>query len=344
VDLGFALLALVSTLICVGGISYILHRERVPLSMFAATALLPVWAVFDHGYLLPDIFWDALLTIFLLCLWRKSYGLAAALLLPLYMARESTLLVLLCLLVSGIRYLRLRAMVGAILASAAGALAGQYLARGSQGNVHHLPTLVYLLAKVPFNLMKNIFGVQLWLNTLHFTNPPLWTWQVPPWLHLGGIKVVGICSFDPYFPSWTLLSWLGGFGVLPLVLCKSLRSGQLQEGLNNFFLRFCLLYGLISYLAGPLLGASIYRLVLYGWPAFLLALPLIWPKGVQTQLGLMIAHLLCGWTAFAVMVSERPGNEPFDYRWIGLAVLLACWAFGRRKSDPRLGRDPAVAV
>jgi hypothetical protein len=340
VERGFALVALVSTLICAGGVTYILYRERVPLSALLATAPLPVWASIDHGYLLPDAFFAGLLTVFLLFLWRKSYGLAATVLFPLYIARESTLVVLLCFVVAGITFLRPRAIVGAVAASVAGAFAGQYLARHCQPNVHHLAGPLYMLAKVPFNFLGNILGVQLWVNTLNLTNRPLWTWRVPACLHLGGIKLIGISSFGGYLPLWNLMTWMGAFGVLPLLLYRSLVGDQPEAVRTNLFLRFCVYYGVISYLAGPLLGGSFYRLVLYGWPAFLIALPLIWPKRSQSQLGLILANLACGWTSFATMVLERPGG--LIARWVGLAIMLLCWIFAWVKSDVRLSPSPGA--
>ncbi len=284
VDRGFALLALLSTLVCVGGAGYMLYRADVPAPLFAAAALLPVWAAFDHAYMLPDIFFSALLMLFLVCLSRKSYWLGAGMLFPLYIAREATVLVLLCLLIAGVRILRARVMAGAALATGAGALVTHYLASGSESNRHNLPALVYLLAKVPYNLAKNVFGVQLWSNTISLGEPPYWTWRVPAGLHLGAIKVIGICPFHLHFLYSTLLCWMGAFGVLPLLLYIALRQGRFEGAGSDLLMRFSLLYGLISFVIGPLLGASVYRLVLQGWPAFLVALPLCWPNAETVKI------------------------------------------------------------
>ncbi|MGD0126384.1 MAG: hypothetical protein ABSF46_13565 [Terriglobia bacterium] len=364
VDRGFALLALLSTLVCVGGAGYLLYRASVPAPLFAAAALLPVWAAFDHAYMLPDIFFSALLMLFLVCLWRKSYWLAAGMLFPLYIAREATVLVLLCFLIAGMRILRARVMAGAALAAGAGALVTHYLASGSDSNRHNLPALVYLLAKVPYNLAKNVFGVQLWSNTITLGEPPYWTWRVPAGLHLGAIKVIGICPFHLHFLYSTLLCWMGAFGVLPLLLYIALRQGRFEGARSDLLMRFCLLYGLISFAIGPLLGASVYRLVLQGWPAFLVALPLCWPvksipllrkegsgvvpgrrgnhppppapppaeEGSHFHTSLIPVNLLCGWvSAAAVGILSR--GEGRDYAWAGLIVVVACWAFTYRKSN-----------
>jgi hypothetical protein len=81
-----------------------------------------------------------------------------------------------------------------------------------------------------------------------------------------------------------------------------------------------------------MLGSDIYRLILYAWPAFLVALPMIWPKGLQNQAGLVIANLLCGWTHFGIMTFENlPGNERFLQRLVGLTIILVCWIFAIRR-------------
>lgn len=341
-DRGFEAVTLVSTFVCLAGIGYLLYCAHVPASMFAATAFLPVWANFAHGYMLPEALFNALFVLLLICLWRRSYGLAVLILVPMYMARESTLLVLLCFLVAGIRYVRPGVLAGAIAASSSGAYVGHYLARNCQPNIHHLPAALYLLGKIPFNFMENIVGFQIWLNTMNAKESPLWSWQAPRWLPLGAIRIIGINHFHSYFPSWTLLGWMGGFGILPIFLFFAWRSGELRLAWDNFFLRFCLLVGVLSFMIGPLLGASTFRLTLYGWPAFLVALPMIYPNGAQNRRGLMLTNQLCGWMPYLAGILQNPsGDEPAQFRFIALAIVAGCWIFILTKLlPPRLSSLP----
>jgi len=344
VDRGFAVVAVLSTFVCVAGAGYIFYRESVPVLLFAGTSLLPVWASFDHPYQMPEIFYSALLTLFLLCLWRRCYWLGAAMLFPLYITRETTLAVLLCLLVAGIGILRPRVMAAAAGAAGAGALVAGYLARASPPNRHHLPGIVYLLGKVPYNATKNLFGVQIWTNTLNLNEPPLWIWHVPHWFHLGGIRLIGICPFHGTILGWTFVSWMSGFGVLPLLLYVSFRQGHLRPAWENLCLRFCLLYGVASFAAGPLLGAGVYRLVLYGWPAFLLAMPLVSRRRLPKERVIIAANLLCGWAPALIALFKLPGLEdPSVYLFVVLTVLVVCWLFTYREIGlgAALGADRA---
>lgn len=335
-DRSFQVLAFASILVCLGGAGYILYRSGAPVKLSAATPFLPVWAYFAHGYLLPDIFYSALLTIFLLCLWRKSYWLAVGLLFPLYVSREAAVVALVALVVAGARLLRARVMAGAALATAAGAICTHLLARGGQPNPHHLPTILYLIGKVPFNFMSNVVGIPPWTNTLPLRHSLVWAYVLPRGVHLGAIKVVGICPFHVDYPFHTFLSWTGCFGVLPLVLYASLRAGMLRTIRKDLFLRFCILHGIISFVAGPLLGAGVWRLVLYGWSAFLVAVPMVWPRHLQGKGELIFLNLLSGWAAFAVM--QTPGEHTL-LGYSGAAIVGASWIItliyirGRPASD-----------
>jgi hypothetical protein len=71
-------------------------------------------------------------------------------------------------------------------------------------------------------------------------------------------------------PVKTLGAALASFGLLPLLAVR-MRKAPL-EGL---LLRFAVVYGGFSLLAAPLLGDSQLRLFAYGWPLFLVGLPML---------------------------------------------------------------------
>jgi hypothetical protein len=74
--------------------------------------------------------------------------------------------------------------------------------------------------------------------------------------------------------------------------------------------RFCIVYGVISILMTPLLGASADRLVEYGWPFYFVVLP---------------------W-----FMASSYGLRGFRPVWILLLHLLTCWVawFGFRQQTP----------
>jgi len=93
-------------------------------------------------------------------------------------------------------------------------------------------------------------------------------------LSIGSIDSVGFCPFNVAYPAWTLSMWLALFGLGPALLLACLR--HLRNGRQRpVWLQVALWSGLLGYVAGPLLGASVDRLVAYGWPAFLVVMPLL---------------------------------------------------------------------
>ena len=84
--------------------------------------------------------------------------------------------------------------------------------------------------------------------------------------------------------------------------------------------RFCLLYGVISILMTPLLGASADRLVEYGWPFYFVVLPWFVAanydlSGIRTY-AMVLLHLLTCWLAWFGFRQQTP-----SYLFAGLAVF-----------------------
>ena len=87
-------------------------------------------------------------------------------------------------------------------------------------------------------------------------------------------------------------------------------------------LRFSLIYGVISFLMSPLLGETFVRLFGYGWPLFLVALPIL--------LGRSGANFKSGWAAAAFVALHWFANWSMMWafpKWM-LQVGVACWMVG----------------
>jgi len=152
------------------------------------------------------------------------------------------------------------------------------------------------------------------LNTFVKVEPPLFTVDLPPWLHLGSVSAVGLCPWLPIFPLTTLFLFLTSFGVAPLLLRDSL-----SKFLRRIFaemppwLLLLVTYGLISFLITPLLGSSLSRYIGYGWPAFWLAVPALVAKYYRlpknAMFRLVLLHILASWIPFMIY-SMNAGSVP----------------------------------
>jgi hypothetical protein len=326
VDTGFLLLGIVCLVALLALLAGLLWSWRAPPAIFAAIFLMPFWVDIFHDYYLPDLLHAAILAAILLCLWFGSTAAALLLLFPAYLARESTLLVALCLVFACWRRVRLRHAVIGVLAIFCAGLVSRHYGQGGPASVHGLGGGAYILGKFFWSFFKNFLGLPLWSNTLPECIP-IWKTALPGGHHLGAIREVGLCEPSVWGPARLLIAWFGIFGIGPslafalwrkLISPASATDQRLPGQLIVF--RFCMLYGLISILMTPLLGASADRLVEYGWPFFFVVVPWFVAsnydlRGIRTS-SMVLLHLVTSWLAWFGFRQQTP-----SYLFAGLAVL-----------------------
>jgi hypothetical protein len=330
-DTGFLLLGVVCLIALLALIAGLLWSWRAPTAIFAAIFLMPFWVDIFHDYYLPDLLHATILAAILLCLLFGHTGLALLLLFPAYLARESTVLVALCLIFAGWRRIPLRSAVIGVLAMLGAGLVSAHYGHGGPASVHGLSGGVYILGKLFWSFFKNVLGLPLWSNTLPECSP-FWVVPLPPGFHLGAIRSIGLCRPAIWGPARIVLAWFGIFGLGPafaLALGRKLvpwgqkpdqaRSGASKPGLA-IVLRFCFVYGVISILMTPLLGASADRLVEYGWPFYFVLLPGFLPgsydRSALSSAWLLLLHLVTCWVAWFGFRQQTSG-----YLFAGLTVL-----------------------
>ena len=329
VDNGFLGLGVVCLVALVALLAGLLWSWRAPTAIFAAIFLMPFWIDTFHDYYLPDLLHAAILAALLLCLFFGHTGLALLLLFPAYLARESTVLVAFCLIFACWRRIPWRtALLGAGALVCAGLLSRHY-SQGGPASVHGMSGGSYILGKLFWSFCKNLLGVPLWSNTLPECSP-VWVRALPHGWHIGAIYPVGICRPSVWGPARILLAWFGIFGIGPALafaLRKRMVAFSRTPGASPdavpgavMVLRFSLLYGIISILMTPLLGASADRLVEYGWPFYFVAMPWFLFRAYRLQgqrwLIVLAFHLLACWLAWFGFKQQTP--------WVlsaGFAVL-----------------------
>jgi hypothetical protein len=262
-----AILCMLATLIWVFGS---MTRTAAPRWLMGACITLPFWRVMMHGIVLVDLWYSAMLCVFLWLLEEDHLLLAAAFLLPLMMSRESTTLTLVCLLLAAWKRLRFVGSALAALATGAGSVIIDRLT-ANVTNAEHLPESLYLFAKVPWNAVR-LTGVLPWSN-LYTGLCAVPLWRRP--LSLGPLHAIGVCGYRSYAPLDALASGISAFGLLPPLVFLLWRARYWRLGPSPV-LRFAAIYGSISFVAAPLLGTGYDRLFGYSWPLFVVALPRLW--------------------------------------------------------------------
>jgi hypothetical protein len=265
---GFVVEGVVALVVLVACVGWLLVEWEAPGYVLAAVACLPWWGLEFGSLAMPDLLHAALLSVFLVLLERGWWMAAAGMLFPMVLTRETSVLAMVCwlMVMRGRGGWRVQAL--AVGATAAGLAAVVWLARGALPNHEHLGGGMYLVAKVPWNLLKHVVGVAPWANVDTSCGLPVWQTAVS----LGPLRAVGTCGWDGAGVWTTLLAGLPLFGLLPVLLLR-LRGTRVADGAG--MLRFVWLYGGISLVLAPLLGDSARRLFGYGWPLLVVGVPLL---------------------------------------------------------------------
>jgi hypothetical protein len=339
----FQLQAAVSFAAMLTMLYWLMAQTSAPRWMLFAVAVLPYWAGQMQYIVLPDVFYSGLLSVLLWLLARRRMLGAALMMFPLMVARESTSLTLVCFLIAVWGSLRWRDRLAAVLATVAAAKVVGHLTRFSAPNVEHLPPSLYMLAKVPWNFLRNIVGVMPWsnVNTDLCTVP---TWSVP--LNFGRVHTVGLCGYNHVNQLALGAAVLTQFGLLPLLLAL-LWWRHRRFGGRSPLLRFALLYGAASFALAPLIGNWMSHLTGYAWPLFLVALPLLLDEFASTPRN--ARQRLAGVGFFALHLGSYLASHSLDYKiqiaceipvWIAGYVLLRIW-FGPASGEaarPAIGQ------
>jgi hypothetical protein len=319
---GFLVEGAVALVLSLGIVLVLVVQTEAPRWMLLGVVMVPFWVQVTQDLVLPDLWYAALLAVLLWLLAQELWMAAAVMMLPLMLSRESTTLTVVCLLLAAWGVMRWRDRLAAAASFITGAVIVARLAAHAQPNSEHLPEAIYVLAKVPWNFLRNVLGVMPWSNAdRDLCQVP--TWSMP--LHLGPVQSLGVCGWSFSQPIEMLAVLLGNFGVLPLlaVLPWWRRRSSLPGGV---LLRFCLIYGAACVVLAPLLGAGFQHLFGYAWPLFFVAVPLL----VEERVGWRVAAI--GTAHFAVAGLMFWGNLfPRMGVQVGLWVL-AGWFVHTSKS------------
>ncbi len=274
VETGFLIEGTASIVFLLVAIYYLALKTTAPSWLLFAMAFVPFWSFLLQDLVLPDLWYSALLALLLLMLEEEHMLAAALMMFPLMLSRESTSLTLICFLIACWKRLKWTDSVVAVISTFAGSVVVKHLAMRAQPNSEHLPASIYMLAKVPWNLMNNVFGLVPWSNVnTQFCAVPRWAFHV----HLGPVHAIGLCGFS--VTGWVLIAeaLLNEFGLLPLLLGFLWWRGR-KLSIPSVLLRFTLLYGITSLILAPALGTWLARLVGYAWPLFFVALPMLFDR------------------------------------------------------------------
>lgn len=298
----FAALAVAGVFVVALNVVRTLQREGLPaLAVVPVLLLVPVTVHTLQGALLPDALFAALVAVPLCALQLGRPMLAAALLPPVVLAHQAGL-VLAAVLVGAAARRRdwAVALVGTLGAGAAIAIANLYPV-AMPGNEHGMSPLAYFALKLPVNALHNVLGIAVWTDSFAWCHAPVVTFSLGEAPLPGRIREVGVCAPDPRLPARTFAVLLTVFGVLPgLALALLPRGGLRALRAGPPVAAVAAVYGALMLLLAPAAGKSLERLAAFGWPAFWLALPVLWGRLGMPLDGRLVwlagLHLAVSWS------------------------------------------------
>jgi hypothetical protein len=306
----FVIIATLALFVFTAAVAALLPPELPALGV-AALLIMPLSIYMFVDAYLPDLMFAAATAVLLLLLRRfNARAWTALALLPLFLIRESTILFAVVWLVVAWRRGPRKVALAVAAASVVGYLvAGRIGAEGAP-SLHNVSGPLYLIGKLPFNAVKNLFGLPLWTNDVDTTWAGCNAWwhtSLPTGLHVGSIQAVGLCQFNATYPLTTLAAWLTLFGVAPTVLAVLWWRQRWQP--RPVWVQVALWVGAISFVIGPVLGASQVRLIGYAWPAMLIGMPWLLVRAgsqIRVMVGLLVLSASLAWIA-AMSVAAFPG-------------------------------------
>jgi hypothetical protein len=326
-----------------------LAREKQSLISQLALFISPSLCLFFINRYLPDLFVNALVGLLFVLLFRGRFGWALLVLFLLQLARESTYLLTFAWLISAFLSQKdMRYAATAVLVTLFGMVSVAYLSREAQPNIHGLSTIQYLASKVVANGLVNIFGITPWSDTYalrlphYYPDPPLWKMTLSSAVALGGVKEIGIYSFDGHLPLKLLCTGVTTVGILPLLFFRTRIAEYRKQFLRwPLAIQVALFSGLLYLLLAPFSGRSIERLFGYAWPLWCFVLP--WVLATQKfkyatvleKRSFFLIHSCSCWGP--IILSRIFHAHGALYYGLVCLVVVACYWFGWRSVRKSMG-------
>ena len=316
----FFVVAVISLLaLCVFLSLYIRKLNLNPLLLIPLVSV-PATLMLYRGYYFQDIFHAMLVAAFFV-LYSYSAWAALPILLLLHLTRESTILLSLWLVVISLRRRAWAQALGIVAVAAIGLGITGAAVHAGLPNKHGVNVLEMYVLKVPYAFCNNLLGLVFWTDTNASTINCAPRWIINVAGHLGQIRQVGFCGFQPHLLLETLAAFIAPFGVEPAIMARWVheRWRSLPKQGDVFLTAFA--YGATCLVLAPLIGTGPARYFLYAWPLYWLALPELL-KGLAFDRFRAISLFALHASACAVGFS-LPSAPSWPGQVLLVAVLLA---------------------
>lgn len=302
---------------------------------FSPYFLLTIREIFE-----PDAFYIFLTSLFFFFLFYEKEIAVLLTFFLLFLSRESTSLLGVILAIAAWFKGKKLFAVGVIMIVLISMYLSGVLNSIGRPNIHNLNNSVYLLAKVSFNFLTNVLGVRPWANT-YANCEPVFKLSLPRAEQLGDINEVGFCGFEIIRPIQTLIILLTLFGIAPLFLFYAIsKNWKTVFQKIPFWLLIALVYGLTNYFIGIVAGTGIQRIVGYGWPAFLLVVPVLISRFFEfDKRSILKLSLIQIFTAWLPLIVYRLNGDNLSSALFILIVVLGIYFYSFKEIKTHLVKN-----
>ncbi|MEK7629850.1 MAG: hypothetical protein AAB432_00505 [Patescibacteria group bacterium] len=227
---------------------------------------------FHRNFYMSDVLFGFLAALFFFSLKRKNIILSLSLLFILFFSRPADAMVLgvILLVVSFYKKEMKLAKASLVVILFAYLLISLVITPLGAPNIHNISNLTYRSLQPIYYFVRSVLGIDWMMSTQVQYCQPKFLIYPPSWIHLGGIKWIGVCGFNIVNPLSVIFYSLITFGLIPGMLFSTLRKNWRQFFTKNeVWLLVAMGYGILVFFLGILVPNL--RTVSYGWPAFWLA-------------------------------------------------------------------------
>lgn len=346
IDQAFLVAALIALALLIGTVAWTVRQVTGSGALVLPLLFTPVLVDEMFGlYYCQDLFYAALLGCFFVTLIKGRTRLAPVFLFPLYLTREST--ILLAAVWASIAWFESDFLIVGICVAVtiAGLLVSREFASLGAPNIHHANEFVFLALKPPFDLLRNLLGIVLVPSEMRgmpgFTCPLAHMVHLPWYLRYGFTNQFGICYPEPQIPLHTFTLWLSLFGIGPAVVWAFLgRNNGWRDLVDSpLWLKLATTYGLLAFFIAPAVSFWLERDIGYAWPVFWLAAPalfmMVCPVATHGVVAaLLLENLAACWIPYALGLSSHH-REIFLVAALCVALAMqgaALWTLGGKSA------------
>jgi hypothetical protein len=261
-------------------------------------AFNPLTTFYFNQYYIPDMFFNALLSLLLLLSFCCCYLASSIVLILMFLTRETTIILSAVIII--ILYLNKKKEAYYYLIATILGLMGLMIIKLYAGpNIWGLPEPVYLIIRIPYHTLLNLFGISIVTNVVPFCKPIL-NFELPKILQFYKFRSIGICPWSYEHLLFVVSIVLSVFSIAPLILVKKVYKKHIK--IENILMLIVYYYGMIMFVISFFISCDIYRVIGYGWPLFWLTIPYLLEKIYKDKLyslrPLLIYYIIVNWTIF----------------------------------------------